>query len=138
MFPNEPKQYRAARRLLLRAEIALRRQAEKVAALRRKLPAGGKVPQDYVFEEGEPPCAVKLSDLFGERDSLVAYSFMFGPRMANACPMCTSMLDSLDGNAPHIAALTEPRTAVPSIVENVERVRRGEAPLHLVDFAAGY
>jgi glyoxylate/hydroxypyruvate reductase A len=39
---------------------------------------------------------------------------------------------------PHIAALTEPRTAVPSIVENVERVRRGEAPLHLVDFAAGY
>lgn len=39
---------------------------------------------------------------------------------------------------PHIAALTEPRTAVPSIVENVERLRRGEAPLHLVDFAAGY
>ncbi len=39
---------------------------------------------------------------------------------------------------PHIAALTEPRTAVPSIVENVERVRRGESPLHLVDFAAGY
>jgi glyoxylate/hydroxypyruvate reductase A len=39
---------------------------------------------------------------------------------------------------PHIAALTEPRTAVPKIVENVERVRRGEAPLHLVDFDAGY
>jgi glyoxylate/hydroxypyruvate reductase A len=39
---------------------------------------------------------------------------------------------------PHIAALTEPRTAVPAIVENIERVRRGETPLHLVDFAAGY
>jgi glyoxylate/hydroxypyruvate reductase A len=39
---------------------------------------------------------------------------------------------------PHVAALTEPRTAVPKIVENVERVRRGEAPLNLVDFAAGY
>ena len=39
---------------------------------------------------------------------------------------------------PHSAALTEPRTAIPKIVENVERVRRGEAPLHLVDFAAGY
>jgi glyoxylate/hydroxypyruvate reductase A len=39
---------------------------------------------------------------------------------------------------PHIAALTEPRTAVPSIVENIERVRRGEAPLHLVDRTAGY
>ena len=39
---------------------------------------------------------------------------------------------------PHSAALTEPRTAIPKIVENIERVRRGEKPLHLVDFAAGY
>jgi len=39
---------------------------------------------------------------------------------------------------PHAAALTEPRTAVASIVENVERVRRGERPLNVVDFAAGY
>jgi glyoxylate/hydroxypyruvate reductase A len=39
---------------------------------------------------------------------------------------------------PHIAALTEPRTAVPKIVENVERVRRGAAPLNLVDREAGY
>ena len=39
---------------------------------------------------------------------------------------------------PHSAALTEPRTAVAKIAENVERVRRGETPHHLVDFAAGY
>ena len=39
---------------------------------------------------------------------------------------------------PHAAALTEPRTAVAKIVENVERVRRGEPPLNLVDFEAGY
>lgn len=39
---------------------------------------------------------------------------------------------------PHCAALTEPRTAIPKIVENVERVRRGETPHHLVDLAAGY
>lgn len=39
---------------------------------------------------------------------------------------------------PHIAALTEPRTAIEVIAANVERVRRGEAPLHLVDFGAGY
>jgi glyoxylate/hydroxypyruvate reductase len=39
---------------------------------------------------------------------------------------------------PHIAALTEPRTAIGTIVENVERLRRGEAPKHLVDRAAGY
>lgn len=39
---------------------------------------------------------------------------------------------------PHAAALTEPRTAIPKIVENIERVRRGEAPQPLVDFASGY
>ncbi len=39
---------------------------------------------------------------------------------------------------PHIAALTEPRTAVTKIVENIERLRRGEAPLHCVDRQAGY
>ncbi len=39
---------------------------------------------------------------------------------------------------PHAAALTEPRTAVPKIVDNVERVRRGDAPSNLVDFQAGY
>src|SRR5262245_21275503 len=39
---------------------------------------------------------------------------------------------------PHTAALTEPRTAVPKIAENVERARRGEPPLNQVDFDAGY
>jgi glyoxylate/hydroxypyruvate reductase A len=39
---------------------------------------------------------------------------------------------------PHAAALTEPRTAVARIAANVERIRRGEAPLNTVDFEAGY
>lgn len=39
---------------------------------------------------------------------------------------------------PHAAALTEPRTAVKKIAENVERVRRGEPADNLVDFSAGY
>ncbi len=39
---------------------------------------------------------------------------------------------------PHIAALTEPRTALPKVLENIERVRRGEGPENLVDFQAGY
>jgi glyoxylate/hydroxypyruvate reductase A len=39
---------------------------------------------------------------------------------------------------PHMAALTEPRTALPGIVANIERVRRGDAPQQLVDFEAGY
>ncbi|MBO0736785.1 MAG: DUF899 family protein, partial [Alphaproteobacteria bacterium] len=43
-FPNESAEYRAARNALLDAEIALRRQLEAVAALRRSLPPGGAVP----------------------------------------------------------------------------------------------
>ena len=39
---------------------------------------------------------------------------------------------------PHAAALTEPRTAFPQIVANIERLRRGEPPQGLVDVAAGY
>ena len=39
---------------------------------------------------------------------------------------------------PHVAALTEPRTAIARVVENLARVHRGEPPLDLVDPAAGY
>jgi glyoxylate/hydroxypyruvate reductase A len=39
---------------------------------------------------------------------------------------------------PHSAALTEPRTAIAMIVENINRVRSGHTPLALVDLAAGY
>ena len=100
-FPNESRSYRIARNKLLAAEIALRRKVEAVAALRRKLPQGGRVPEDYVFDSAEG--AVRLSQLFGEHDALIAYSFMYGPKMAKACPMCSSMLDALNGNARHIA-----------------------------------
>lgn len=39
---------------------------------------------------------------------------------------------------PHVAALTDPRTALPKVVQNIERARRGERPEGLVDPAAGY
>jgi predicted dithiol-disulfide oxidoreductase (DUF899 family) len=103
-FPNDDKKYRAARDKLLNAELALRKQVEQVAAQRRKLPKGGEVPEDYVFESQSGP--VKLSQLFEKGNTLVAYSFMYGPKMPKACPMCTSMLDGLNGNAQHIAQRT--------------------------------
>jgi predicted dithiol-disulfide oxidoreductase (DUF899 family) len=98
--PNESPEYRRARDELLEAEKSLRRHAEQVAAQRRRLPAGGEVPEDYAFESDEG--AVRLSQLFGHRDTLVAYSFMYGPKMAQACPSCTSIIDALDGEVPHI------------------------------------
>jgi len=39
---------------------------------------------------------------------------------------------------PHVAALTEPRTALARVVANLERFARGERPEALVDVAAGY
>ena len=134
-FPNETKTYRAARNRLLRAELALRKNVEKVAALRRKLPAGGAVPEDYVFEEKDRK--TRLSELFVSGDTLVAYSFMYGPNMAKACPMCTSMLDGLNGNARHIAQ----RTNLVVIAKSpIERIRahareRGWTDLRLLSSA---
>jgi predicted dithiol-disulfide oxidoreductase (DUF899 family) len=103
-FPNESAKYRAARNKLLAAELALRRQVEKVAAQRRKLPPGGALPEDYVFASERGP--VRLSELFVRGKTLLAYSFMYGPKMKAACPMCTSFLDGLDGNAQHLAQRT--------------------------------
>ena len=96
-FPNETAEYRKARNTLLAEEIELRRNIERVAALRRALPLGGEVPENYTFE-GENG-AVRLSDLFGDKQSLVIYSMMFGPERKRPCPMCTAMLTSWDGTA---------------------------------------
>ena len=95
-FPNESPAYRTARNALLEAEIALRRQTEAVAAARRALPPGGKVPTDYAFTEGDDARKVKMSELFGPHQALVAYSFMYGPKAEKPCPMCTGLLDGLD------------------------------------------
>jgi len=103
-YPNESVEYRTARNALLDAEMALRRQIEEVAALRRALPPGGVVDQDYAFERigaHQRPEQVKLSELFDGKPSLILYSFMYGPERDNPCPGCTHLLDGLDGAARH-------------------------------------
>lgn len=96
-FPDETPEYRRARNALLAEEIELRRHIEDVAKLRRALPPGGVVPEDYIFEGSRGP--VHLSQLFGDKDTLVLYSMMFGSERERACPMCTAMLTSWDGTA---------------------------------------
>jgi glyoxylate/hydroxypyruvate reductase A len=39
---------------------------------------------------------------------------------------------------PHVAAITDPRSALAQVVENIRRVRRGEAPTNVVDPIRGY
>jgi predicted dithiol-disulfide oxidoreductase (DUF899 family) len=106
-FPNETDEYRTARDALLQEEIALRRHTEAVAEQRRGLPLGGEVPTDYTFDEGGSR-TVRLAELFGDgKDTLLLYNFMFIPGEAGlplegACPSCTSIIDAVDGEAPHI------------------------------------
>ena len=108
-FPGESPSYREARNELLQAELKLRRNIEEVAAMRRKLPLGGEVLEDYIFDEGSPDLEdsqlvrkTPVSELFQPgKDSLALYSFMYGPKMQSPCPSCTSILDSLNGTAPH-------------------------------------
>jgi predicted dithiol-disulfide oxidoreductase (DUF899 family) len=96
-FPNESPEYRAARNALLAEEIELRRHIERVAAQRRALPAGGTLPQDFEFVSENGP--VRLSALFGDNDTLLIYSMMYGPQRKAPCPMCTSFLKSWNGTA---------------------------------------
>jgi predicted dithiol-disulfide oxidoreductase (DUF899 family) len=119
-FPGESPEYRAARDRLLEQEVELRRATEAVAAARRRLPAGGVVPEDYVFHGAGAPREVRLSELFAPgKDSLVVYSFMFPrdpvddrpgpsegetarlPLAEGPCPSCVALLDQLDAAAEH-------------------------------------
>src|SRR5215210_7226273 len=126
-FPGESPQYRAAREQLLEQEIELRRAMEVVAVARRRLPPGGAVLEDYVFQGARAdgtPTDVRFSELFAPgKDSLAIYSFMFprdpgderpGPSTGQTallplaegpCPSCVALLDQLDGTVEHASPL---------------------------------
>jgi predicted dithiol-disulfide oxidoreductase (DUF899 family) len=98
-FPNESEEYRAARDALLKEEQELVDKVKAVAAKRRRLPLGGALKEDYVFQwanDGKVGTKVKLSELFGDKTTLLLYSFMFGPSWDNPCPSCTSLVDGFD------------------------------------------
>lgn len=104
--PNESVEYRVARNALMAEEIELRRHIARVAEMRRGLPPGGEATGDYQFlgeastVQGANPAG--LDALFGDKDTLYVYSWMYGPKRARPCPMCTALLSSLDGNADHL------------------------------------
>ena len=96
-IPNESAEYRRARTALLAEEIELRRHIERVAELRRALPPGGLVTGDYRFQSEDGP--LDFAGLFGDKDTLVVYNYMFGPQRERPCPMCTSLLGAWNGEA---------------------------------------
>jgi predicted dithiol-disulfide oxidoreductase (DUF899 family) len=98
-YPNESPAYRAAREALLKDEQELVARVKALAQRRRELPPGGELREDYVFhwasadKLGQP---VRFSALFGDQNTLILYSFMFGPNWDNPCPSCTSLVDGFD------------------------------------------
>ena len=98
-YPNESRQYRDARDALLKDEQELVDKVKAVAAKRRELPPGGQLKEDYTFQwanDGKVGKSVKFSELFGDKDTLLLYSFMFGPSWDKPCPSCASLMDGFD------------------------------------------
>jgi predicted dithiol-disulfide oxidoreductase (DUF899 family) len=137
-LPNESREYREARDELLAAELEARRAVERAAELRRRLPAGGAVPEDYMFQEATPDgtvTSVRLSELFESGlDTLILYSFMFSPEMPAPCTACSSILDSLDGAAVHVRQRAGLAVVAKSPIDRILRVaaERGWGRLRFV------
>ena len=101
-YPNESRAYREARDALLRDEQELVDKLRAVAQKRRDLPLGGELKEDYTFQwanDGKVGQPVRFSELFADKDTLLLYSFMFGPSWDKPCPSCTSLVDGFDRTA---------------------------------------
>lgn len=109
-YPGESEDYREARDELLRAEVDLIQQIERLAAMRRALPPGGELKEDYIFEQGSPDFRdtetvheVRLSELFGIHSTLILINTMWAPDHELPCPACNSLADGYNATAPHLS-----------------------------------
>ena len=100
-FPGASPAYDTARQALLAEEIEFRRHMTRVVAQRQSLPPGPVITKNYRFKD-EQGFEVGLADLFGDKDTLVTYFWMYGPQRERPCPMCTNWLGAVNGNAADI------------------------------------
>jgi predicted dithiol-disulfide oxidoreductase (DUF899 family) len=99
---KESDQYRRQREELRVAELDLIDHVERVAALRRKLPADTAM-DDYQLVDAASGDGVRLSGLFSAPDrALVLYHFMYGKAQDEPCPLCTMWIDGYNAAAPHL------------------------------------
>ena len=136
-YPNESAEYRLARQALLAEEKALVEKTKAVAEQRRKLPPGGRLKEDYAFiwaTDDKLGKRVKFSELFSEKDTLLLYSFMYGPNWDNPCLSCTSLVDGFDRSAYQVnqnAAFVCIAKAPPAMI-NAWAKKRGWSQIALV------
>jgi predicted dithiol-disulfide oxidoreductase (DUF899 family) len=95
------EEWQAARDELLKEEKELTRRNDELAEKRRELP-WVPVEEEYSFETETG--TKSLAELFDGRSQLLIYHFMFGPTYEAGCPVCSSITDTIDPNAVHLAA----------------------------------
>jgi predicted dithiol-disulfide oxidoreductase (DUF899 family) len=99
---KESDEYRRQREELRLAELDLIDHAERVAALRRALPAE-TVMDDYHLVDVASGDRVRLSELFSAPDrALILYHLMYGKAQTEPCPLCTMWIDGYNAAAPHL------------------------------------
>jgi predicted dithiol-disulfide oxidoreductase (DUF899 family) len=89
-----------ARLRLLKEEKELTRRSDELARQRQELP-WVRVDKAYRFETDEG--SASLEDLFRGRSQLLVYHFMFGPDYTAGCMTCSTIADSFNGFAIHLA-----------------------------------
>jgi predicted dithiol-disulfide oxidoreductase (DUF899 family) len=94
-------EFDTARAQLLAEEKELTRRNDELAERRRALP-WVPVEKEYGFDTADG--AKSLADLFEGRSQLLIYHFMFGPPYEAGCPVCSSIVDTIDPNVVHLAA----------------------------------
>jgi predicted dithiol-disulfide oxidoreductase (DUF899 family) len=100
---DESAEYRRQREELRVAELDAMDHVERVAALRRALPAD-TVVDDYELVDVASGDRVRLSELFSAPDrALVVYHFMYGKAQTEPCPLCTMWIDGCNAAAPHLS-----------------------------------
>ncbi|HTU26597.1 MAG TPA: thioredoxin family protein [Pirellulales bacterium] len=85
---------------LLAEEKELTRRRDALAGKVREMP-WVKVDKPYTFDG--PEGKVSLADLFGDKNQLVVYHFMFDPTWSQGCKSCSFVADHYNGIVIHLA-----------------------------------
>jgi predicted dithiol-disulfide oxidoreductase (DUF899 family) len=95
------EEWQAERDKMLAEEKELTRRSDELARKRRELP-WVRIEKEYRFDTDDGTRT--LAELFDGRSQLLVYHVMFGESFDAACPICSSMADSVNGLLPYLHA----------------------------------